>query len=100
VFVFQLCLFLRKKAKKKSRRKSKPKSRSKYKRKSKRGKHKTRRGRGRRTPRTAGRGRDTSHRRIRYTSKGQPYVIQANGRARFIKKTSAKHSHKRKGGRY
>lgn len=42
----------------------------------------------------------TSHKRIRYTKKGQPYIIKANGRAQFIKKKSAKLSRKRKGGRY
>jgi len=52
------------------------------------------------TPHTAGKRRDTSRRRIRYTKKGQPYVIQSNGRARFIKKSSAHSSHKRHGGRY
>lgn len=54
----------------------------------------------RRTPRTAGKGKDTSTRRIRYTKKGQPYIILHNGRARFIKNKSAKSSHKRKGGKY
>jgi len=52
------------------------------------------------TPHTAGKRKDTSHRRIRYTSKGQPYVIMGNGKARFIKKKGAKIAHKRKGGRY
>lgn len=55
---------------------------------------------GRRTPRTAGKSKDRSTKRIRYTKKGQPYVIGANGKARFIKKSSAKQSRKRKGGRY
>jgi len=54
----------------------------------------------RKTPRTAGKGKDTSKRRIRYTKKGQPYKIMANGRARFISKRSASSSHKRKGGAY
>lgn len=54
----------------------------------------------RRTPRTAGKGKDRSTRRIRYTKKGQPYVIMKSGKARFIKKSSAKRSHKLKGGRY
>lgn len=54
----------------------------------------------RRTPRTAGKGKDRSTKRIRYTKKGQPYVIGSNGKARFIKKSSAKQSRKRKGGRY
>lgn len=54
----------------------------------------------RRTPRTAGKRRDRSSKRIRYTKNGQPYVILRNGRARFISKKSAKESRKRKGGRY
>lgn len=56
--------------------------------------------RGRRTPHTAGKRRDTSHRRIRYTKNGQPYVIMASGKARFIKKSGAKRSRSRPGGRY
>ena len=51
-------------------------------------------------PRTAGKRKDTSHKRIRMTKNGQPYIILANGRARFIKKRSASMSRKRKGGRY
>ena len=51
-------------------------------------------------PYTAGKRRDTSKRRIRYTKNNQPYIIMANGRARFIKKSSVKNSRKRKGGRY
>jgi len=54
----------------------------------------------RKTPRTAGKGKDRSTKRIRYTKKGQPYVIMKSGKARFIKKSSAKRSHKVKGGRY
>jgi len=50
--------------------------------------------------RTAGKGKDTSTRRIRMTKKGQPYIILASGKARFIKKSSAKRSRKLKGGRY
>ena len=50
--------------------------------------------------RTAGKGKDTSTKRIRMTKHGQPYVILANGRARFISKASAKRSRKLKGGRY
>lgn len=50
--------------------------------------------------RTAGKRKDTSRRRIRMTKTGQPYVILANGRARFIKKSSARRSRKLKGGRY
>lgn len=55
---------------------------------------------GRRTPHTVGKRRDTSRRRIRYTSKGQPYVIGAKGKARFISKKSAKSSYHREGGKY
>lgn len=51
-------------------------------------------------PYTAGKRKDTSRRRIRYTKNNQPYVIMANGRARFIKKSSVSRSRKRKGGRY
>ena len=54
----------------------------------------------RKTPHTAGKRRDTSRRRIRYTSKGQPYILGANGRPRFISKKSAKRSHSQKGGKY
>jgi Na+/glutamate symporter len=54
----------------------------------------------RKTPHTAGKGKDRSHKRIRYTKTGQPYVIMSSGKARFIKKSSAKRSHKLKGGRY
>jgi len=50
--------------------------------------------------RTAGKRKDTSKRRIRMTKNGQPYVILASGKARFISKKSAKSSRKRKGGRY
>ena len=54
----------------------------------------------RKTPHTAGKGKDRSTKRIRYTSKGQPYILNRKGQARFIKKSSAKRSHKLKGGRY
>lgn len=50
--------------------------------------------------RTAGKGKDRSTKRIRMTKHGQPYVILASGKARFIKKSSAKRSRKLKGGRY
>jgi hypothetical protein len=50
--------------------------------------------------RTAGKRKDTSHKRIRQTKNGQPYIILASGKARFIKKSSARQSRKRKGGRY
>lgn len=51
-------------------------------------------------PRTAGKRRDTSTRRIRIAKNGQPYITLANGRTRFISKKSARISRKRKGGRY
>lgn len=54
----------------------------------------------RKTPYTAGKKKDRSHKRIRYTKNGQPYIIMASGKARFISKRGAKLSHKRKGGRY
>jgi len=50
--------------------------------------------------RTAGKRKDTSRRRIRQTKNGQPYIILASGKARFISKRSAKLSRSRKGGRY
>jgi len=81
-------------SKKRKRRKSRTVRKRNY-----RGKRKQKR-RHRRTPRTAGKRKDRSSKRIRYTKKGQPYIIQRNGRARFIKKSSAKRSHKLKGGRY
>lgn len=55
---------------------------------------------GRYTPRTAGKGKDRSTRRIRHTKTGQPYIILRSGKARFISKRSAKSSRRRKGGRY
>jgi hypothetical protein len=51
-------------------------------------------------PYTAGRRRDTSHRRIRYTKNNQPYVILRSGKARFISKRSVSSSIKREGGKY
>lgn len=63
-------------------------------------KRKKKTSRTRKTPRTAGKRKDTSRRRIRYTKNGQPYVIMASGKARFIKRKSAKSSHKKRGGRY
>lgn len=51
-------------------------------------------------PYTAGKRKDTSHRRIRFTKKGQPYIIKRDGRARFIKLSSVKRSRKLKGGKY
>ncbi len=56
--------------------------------------------RGYKYARTAGKRKDTSRKRIRMTKTGQPYIILASGKARFIKKSSARQSRKRKGGRY
>lgn len=42
----------------------------------------------------------TSHKRIHYTKTGQPYIILRSGKARFIKRKSARTSRKRRGGRY
>lgn len=53
-----------------------------------------------RQPYTAGKRKDTSHRRIRYTSNNQPYIILRSGKARFISKRSVSSSRKRKGGKY
>jgi len=50
--------------------------------------------------RTAGKAKDRSTKRIRMTKNGQPYIILKSGKARFIKKSSARASRKRKGGRY
>jgi len=45
-------------------------------------------------------GKKYSRKKIRYTKNGQPYIIMASGKARFISKRGAKLSKKRKGGRY
>ena len=79
---------------KKKRRKSPAKKRSKSRKSS------TKRKKSPKYARTAGKRKDTSKRRIRMTKNGQPYVILASGKARFISKKSAKASRKRKGGRY
>lgn len=78
----------RKKARKKRRSSSYYKRKRSYKRK------------GQRRPHTAGKRKDRSKRRIRYTKNNQPYVILASGKARFISKRSARVSRRRKGGRY
>lgn len=85
----------RRSSRKKSKRRKKSASRVVRKRN-----HRNKSRRTRYTPHTAGKRKDKSHKRIRYTKKGQPYIIKANGRAQFIKKKSAKSSYKRKGGRY
>jgi len=61
---------------------------------------KSRRARYQKKPYTAGKRKDTSHRRIRYTKNNQPYIILASGKARFIKKSIVRSARKRKGGKY
>lgn len=51
-------------------------------------------------PYTAGRRKDTSHRRIKYTKNNQPYIILPSGKARFISKKTVRISKKRQGGKY
>ena len=101
------------KARKKTKKKSKPTSRKKTKRKCKGRKlkfgspawrkkyvNKGKKKKHLKYARTAGKGKDTSTRRIRMTKNGQPYVILRSGKARFIKRSSARRSRKLKGGRY
>ena len=45
-------------------------------------------------------GKHRGTKRIHMTKKGQPYIILASGKARFIKKSSASRMKKLKGGRY
>jgi hypothetical protein len=79
------------KVKKKTRkaRKTKSKTRRKVSKKTKQ-----------RQPYTAGKRRDTSTRRIRFTKNNQPYIILKSGKARFIKKASVARMRKQKGGKY
>lgn len=84
---------------KSKKRKSKSKSKSR-KSSSKRKKRMSRRKKSPKYARTAGKRKDRSHKRIRMTKNGQPYIITASGKAKFIKKKSARLSRKRKGGRY
>lgn len=79
------------------KRSSKKKKKSKS---SSRKSHSKRRKGKQRKPYTAGKRRDTSTRRIRYTKNNQPYIILRSGKARFIKKSSVRNSRKRTGGKY
>lgn len=83
------------KRKKSTKRKTTKKRKSSTRKKTKKSKRRVRK-----TPHTAGKGKDRSTRRIRQTKNGQPYIILKSGKARFIKKSSARASRKRKGGRY
>jgi len=82
---------------KKTKKKRKAKSKNKRKKRYRTHKHRKRKNH---YARTTGKRKDTSHKRIRMTKNGQPYIILASGKARFIKKSSARHSRRRKGGRY
>jgi hypothetical protein len=68
--------------------------------KRRKGKHHSRKKGRRYTPHTAGKRKDTSHKRIRQTKNGQPYIILASGKAKFISRASARRSRKTSGGRY
>lgn len=81
-----------------SRKKSKKRKSSKS--KSKRKKSSKSKSRGASKRRKNGKSRKTSLKRIHRTKTGQPYIILASGKARFISKKSASNSRKRKGGRY
>jgi hypothetical protein len=52
-----------------------------------------------RKPYTAGKRRDTSYRRIRYTKNNRPYIITRKG-ARFLSEKQVHNMRKRKGGKY
>jgi len=81
-----------------NRKKSRKRKRSKA--SSKRKKSFKSKGRGARRRRKNGKSRKTSLKRIHRTKTGQPYIILASGKAKFIKKSSARKSRRRKGGRY
>jgi len=85
---------LRKKAKKrKTNKTSSRRGRTKYKRPNRK-KRKVK------YARTARKAKDRSTKRIRMTKNGQPYIILKSGKARFISKSSARLSRRKKGGRY
>lgn len=87
-------------SKKSSKKKKKKKSNKKGTKKTRRKHYKHSRKRRQRKPYTAGKRKDRSTRRIRFTKNNQPYVILKSGKARFIKKSSVRNSRKRKGGKY
>lgn len=84
--------------KKKSKSKKSPVKRKRS--KTRKPRHKTYKKKRQRKPYTAGKGKDRSSRRIRFTKNNQPYIILRSGKARFIKKSSVRRSRKRKGGKY
>lgn len=75
-------------------------SRKSKKRKSTRSRKKTSKRRNKRKYYPEPRGKRYSRRKIRTTKSGQPYIILASGKARFISKRSARISKRRKGGKY
>lgn len=84
-------LIRRKKAKKKTAKKRKRKT-------SKRTKKACKRKSKKKPKRKFGLRKAVRSKKIKTTKNGQPYIILANGRARFIKKKSARIARKRKGG--
>ena len=89
----------RRSTKKRGSRKSTTKRKTKRRKKTKSKRRKSRR-KSYKYARTAGKRKDRSTKRIRMTKNGQPYIILKSGKARFIKKSSARRSRKLKGGRY
>lgn len=77
-----------------SKKTTRKKSRKSNKRKTKKKKSKQKK------PYTAGKNRDRSRKRIRYTKNNQPYILLRSGKARFIKKSSVSRRRKLKGGTY
>lgn len=96
----------------KRRRKKSGKRRRKTKKTGRRKTKKGKRHRVRHLHRTSARGKSRRHKTgrahhtrrgskaIHFTKKGQPYIILANGRARFVTKRGARASKRRKGGRF
>jgi len=86
------------------RKKRKPATRStktkKKKKTTKKTKKKTTKKSKQKQPHTAGKRKDTSTRRIRFTKNNQPYILMKSGKAKFIKKSSVARMRKRKGGKY
>lgn len=84
----------KKKKSKTSSSKKKKKTKKTTRRTTRRRKHKQRK------PYTAGKRKDRSTKRIRFTKNNQPYIILKSGKARFIKKSSVRRMRKLKGGKY
>ena len=86
--------------KRSARKKSKSRKKSTHRSSRKRNNKHSSMSRKQKQPHTAGKRKDTSHRRIRWTKNNRPYIIKGNGKARFISMKSVKQSKKRKGGKY